>query len=54
MNLFDFPIDAPRLHVLVAPRLQRVARVEVHSNQTVGSHSNQLLEMSDEINIDKC
>lgn len=43
LNLLDFPVDAPRLHVLVSPGLQGVTFVQVHADHTVGSNGEQLL-----------
>ena len=43
-DLLDLPVDVPRRHRGVAPRLLRVAGVDIHFDQAVVGHSNQLLE----------
>lgn len=43
LNLLDFPVDAPRLHVLVSPSLEGVTFVQIHADHTIGSNGQQLL-----------
>ena len=43
LDLLDLPVDVPRLHVLEAPSLGRVARVHVHQRHAVRPDTQQLL-----------
>ena len=46
LHLLDLPVDAPRLHVAEAPRLQRIAGVQVHADEAVERDAHQLLKHS--------
>ena len=43
LDLLNLPVDVPRLHVLEAPSLGRVARVHVHQRHAVRPDTQQLL-----------
>ena len=43
LHLLDLPVDAPRVDVGEAPRLERVAALQVHQHEAVGRDAEQLL-----------
>ena len=43
-DILHFPVNMPRLEGVVAPGLQRVARVNVHTDDTIRANADHFLE----------